>query len=1188
MNSIDQQSSDKKSPLNNFKLSKSFLSLNKQSTSKYKRHDFCKDENQQIFQAKKDFKIRQKPNLNKNNRFSSLPPANQNQQSGRNIQCEQKIQEKFNVISDENQEQNKQQTLENVSRKIKINQNVEQQNKQSLQDLQINNKEDCEIQQKNNKEQQSDIQERIQKLISKDLSKNNLIILKKKNENQELNQQKENLTFKFVHNKEKNILQQTQTSKEKINNKNRSISNNSNNVQKSLNLQHISKNEQNICQNTQVQTQKASNQHQNTLLQDDNQIQKNLIPKLPSLSISKLKKNRIIIKKPQLQKQKQNKSNQNNKKKDNNINEKIISSDLNSNTMAFSENFNNFNTNPSQLLEPLQSTHNSNFNTQVQQQQTQGLYQISEKQLNQFISTNSNYNKSQLNNNTKQSQLTKNSNYKQINRSTVIQSYKPYKQQNSNNFNLNFNRTRFNNNTNNQDKENISTNNQNNNANNIDFSGIFGTKSTQHKKSQNKKQQQQKSQKTLNFQKLEPYKNKENSNNNSNNINNYDKINNEKKQQQSHINDKNNSKENNNVNIDKIINSQDDFFKESNSEGIHQNQIYSHIYNKKSFKEDSLNSIFKQDNSNDYYIPKKLRNSNNQNSKEGEEAMSQSSNNNLFKRIKQRFNDKMEEEPQTSNNKNNQKSRKNNFLNINNKIQNQSEIKIQNSDYPKISENKIKNKKRKKKDSGTDEEYTIEGIQSEDDEVEEEKKDLFDENFIINNNNNNKILGKKQAQQRKRSVSSSKSNTSFITTTSSDDNEEEDDDDMIDPTAPKILKSYKIYVDICSPDGEDSSSPFVKILKNFGAKIRQKLTKTCTLMVWKDGDLNTYNQAKQLNIPIVQTLWVDEMYESNTIKDYKNHFVKELTQLQLKELHDIAEFQDINYEHDYDILNLSQELRDNNNEIQQNINHTENNNQGQEDSKKKKVQTSIASFFTSQRNSQTQIQQQSQQNKDKQEEKDKNNQNNDEYTNKITNENFQLPQSQYTNKIGNQSYVEYLQQDNFKIAKASQPRDLLKGGILVVEEKISANLPCSLFQVLGRPIVNKNWIDSCYDEGKFSAYEEIKLNKNSISKNLLIGKKYYVYVEGESGNKITVKKGKLATKNELDIKKNQEILIENLGGKTVKNTENFKSADIILFQKQQTVPNEIPQHIKCIKIQWIYDMVYANALVNDSLYSLRS
>lgn len=34
---------------------------------------------------------------------------------------------------------------------------------------------------------------------------------------------------------------------------------------------------------------------------------------------------------------------------------------------------------------------------------------------------------------------------------------------------------------------------------------------------------------------------------------------------------------------------------------------------------------------------------------------------------------------------------------------------------------------------------------------------------------------------------------------------------------------------------------------------------------------------------------------------------------------------------------------------------------------------------------------------------------------------------------------------NFKIAKASQPRDLLKGGILVVEEKISANLPCSLF-----------------------------------------------------------------------------------------------------------------------------------------------
>ena len=69
------------------------------------------------------------------------------------------------------------------------------------------------------------------------------------------------------------------------------------------------------------------------------------------------------------------------------------------------------------------------------------------------------------------------------------------------------------------------------------------------------------------------------------------------------------------------------------------------------------------------------------------------------------------------------------------------------------------------------------------------------------------------------------------------------------------------------------------MLKDLGAKIRKKITKTCTLIVWKDGSLINYNLAKQLEVPIISTLWVDACYQNYKHEDYKLHLVKGLTDI---------------------------------------------------------------------------------------------------------------------------------------------------------------------------------------------------------------------------------------------------------------------------------------------------------------------
>lgn len=71
-----------------------------------------------------------------------------------------------------------------------------------------------------------------------------------------------------------------------------------------------------------------------------------------------------------------------------------------------------------------------------------------------------------------------------------------------------------------------------------------------------------------------------------------------------------------------------------------------------------------------------------------------------------------------------------------------------------------------------------------------------------------------------------------------------------------------------------------------GATIRKKLSKNCNLLVWQDGDLKNYNNAKEWEIPTVTSLWVDECYDNLKEADVKKHKVKELSDIHKKQLDD--------------------------------------------------------------------------------------------------------------------------------------------------------------------------------------------------------------------------------------------------------------------------------------------------------------
>ena len=70
-----------------------------------------------------------------------------------------------------------------------------------------------------------------------------------------------------------------------------------------------------------------------------------------------------------------------------------------------------------------------------------------------------------------------------------------------------------------------------------------------------------------------------------------------------------------------------------------------------------------------------------------------------------------------------------------------------------------------------------------------------------------------------------------------------------------ILKDICVYVDVQAKN-EDRSDVVVKKVLTLGAKVSKSLGKQCSHMVFKEGNLTTYNKAKSLGLFIVSVNWV--------------------------------------------------------------------------------------------------------------------------------------------------------------------------------------------------------------------------------------------------------------------------------------------------------------------------------------------
>ncbi|KAH8345553.1 hypothetical protein KR084_008959 [Drosophila pseudotakahashii] len=76
------------------------------------------------------------------------------------------------------------------------------------------------------------------------------------------------------------------------------------------------------------------------------------------------------------------------------------------------------------------------------------------------------------------------------------------------------------------------------------------------------------------------------------------------------------------------------------------------------------------------------------------------------------------------------------------------------------------------------------------------------------------------------------------------------------PTLPELLKDIVVYVEVRT--GNDNRSEGVKtIIAKMGAQVKDRLTRTTTHVVFKDGLLSTYKKAAEWKIPVVSILWIE-------------------------------------------------------------------------------------------------------------------------------------------------------------------------------------------------------------------------------------------------------------------------------------------------------------------------------------------
>ncbi|XP_016985850.1 uncharacterized protein LOC108049237 [Drosophila rhopaloa] len=76
------------------------------------------------------------------------------------------------------------------------------------------------------------------------------------------------------------------------------------------------------------------------------------------------------------------------------------------------------------------------------------------------------------------------------------------------------------------------------------------------------------------------------------------------------------------------------------------------------------------------------------------------------------------------------------------------------------------------------------------------------------------------------------------------------------PTLSEMLKDIVVYVEVRT--GNDNRSEGVKtIIAKMGAQVKDRLSRSITHVVFKDGQLSTYKKAAEWKIPVVSILWIE-------------------------------------------------------------------------------------------------------------------------------------------------------------------------------------------------------------------------------------------------------------------------------------------------------------------------------------------
>ncbi|EDV56412.2 microcephalin [Drosophila erecta] len=104
------------------------------------------------------------------------------------------------------------------------------------------------------------------------------------------------------------------------------------------------------------------------------------------------------------------------------------------------------------------------------------------------------------------------------------------------------------------------------------------------------------------------------------------------------------------------------------------------------------------------------------------------------------------------------------------------------------------------------------------------------------------------------------------------------------PSLPELLKDIVVYVEVRT--GNDNRSEGVKtIIAKMGAQVKDRLTRSTTHVVFKDGLLSTYKKAAEWKIPVVSILWIEACKVQRKICDPKEFPISNIRMYEYPELY---------------------------------------------------------------------------------------------------------------------------------------------------------------------------------------------------------------------------------------------------------------------------------------------------------------